>query len=212
MIPTFKDITTGTASYDLQSIKLIGAAGDGSSESIVVYDADALVTGEEYFYQTVDGYGAPKDGWYDDGDNEVTGVKLPLGTGLYMYLTDGSVEIQFAGEVTQSAIETEFENVGYNMIGNGTPVPIDLQDIKLVGAVGDGSSESIVVYDADALVTGEEYFYQTEDGYGAAVDGWYDPDDQLVSGYTLEPGQGVYVYITNEGVKFRLPSCMNTVE
>ena len=224
IIPTFKDVGAGTASYDLQNIKLVGGYGDGGTEMIYVYNENASLTGDVYCWGTVEDSAGDMDytvdGWYNGqyGTELVTDVTLPLGTGLYLCLSDISTgaKVQYSGEVYQDSLEQTLENAGYNMIGNSTPVAIDLQDIKLVGAYGDGGTEMIYVYNENASLTGDVYCWGTiEDSAGDmdyAVDGWYNGQYgfDLVEGVTLQPGQGLYLCLSDisAGAKLVLPNPM----
>ena len=223
IIPTFKDVGTGTATYNLQDIKLVGGYGDGGTDMIVVYDEFAALSGDQYYWGTVEDSAGDMDyavdGWYLNMYtwDLVENVKLPLGTGLYLNLSAGSAgaTVQYAGEVYQAQLEQQLE-AGYNMIGNSTPVPVDLQDIKLVGAYGDGGTDMIVVYDEFAALTGDQYYWGTvEDSAGDMdyeVDGWYLNmyTWDFVEGVTLQPGQGLYLCLSagSAGAKFILPNPM----
>lgn len=204
IIPTFQDVGAGTATYDLQNIKLVDAAGD-MTEYIVGYDDAACLSGDTYYWLTEDGYGMP-DGWYDDSDNLIEGVTVPLGTGFYLNCPTDGVKVQYAGQVHSGALTTVLPQVGYNMIGNATPVTIDLQNIKLIDAAGD-MSEYIVGYDDAACLSGDTYYWLTDDGYGLP-DGWYDDSDNLIEGVILEPGQGLYLNCPTDGVSVQLPSAL----
>ena len=223
IIPTFKDVGTGTATYDLQNIKLVGGYGDGGTDKIYVYDEFASLTGDYYCWGTIEDSEGDMDytadGWYKGiyGDELIKDITLPLGTGLYLNLSAGSAgaTVQYAGEVYQAKVEQPLA-AGYNMIGNATPVPVDLQDIKLVGAYGDGGTDKIYVYDEFASLTGDYYCWGTiEDSEGDmdyTVDGWYFGiyGDELVEGVVLQPGQGLYLNISmgSTGAKLILPNPM----
>ena len=224
IIPTFKDVAAKTASYDLQNIKLIGGYGDGGSDGIYVYNEFAALTGDYYFWGTVEDSAGDKDyavdGWYNGqyGTELVENITLPLGTGLYLNLSAGSAgaTVQYSGEVYQEQLEQPLA-AGYNMIGNSTPVPVALQDIKLDGAYGDGGSDGIYVYNEFAALTGDYYFWGTvEDSAGDmdyAVDGWYNGQygTDLVEGIVLQPGQGLYLNLSagSVGAKLVLPNPMD---
>jgi hypothetical protein len=200
IIPTFVNVGGDVASYNLDDIKLVNAFGDGMSEMIVGYTADATLDGHTYFWQTMEGSGTP-EGWYNELGEKVTTMELPVGTGLYLNCYDTNVQVQYAGQVYKGSITNNVPSVGYSMIGNCTPVPITLQDIKLVDALGDGMSEMIVGYTADATLDGHTYFWQTMEGSGTP-EGWYDELGQFVEDYELAPGEGVYLNCYDTNVKF----------
>ena len=217
IIPTFVNVADKTAEYDIQQVKLINCAGDGS-EMIVGYDKDACLNDKYYFYYTEAGSSGEYtiEGWYDADDDSapVKNLTMPLGTGLYLACYDTGVAVQYSGEVPTFHQTNDLYCAGYNMIGNSTPVTIDLQDIKLVGCSGDGS-EMIVGYDKDACLSDKYYFYYTEAGSSGeyTIEGWYDADDDSapVKGFRLAPGEGVYLCCYDDTVKFTLPDPMTYV-
>ena len=201
-IPTFLDV--GTDYVDLQSIKLIGGVGD-MSESIVVYDEDAIYDNEAYFWVSAE-MGAPNgDGWYD-GNFNLVDKQYVIGTGLYLNCPTPGATLMFAGQVYAGKQVNELPFVGYNMIGNSTPVACNIQDIKLVDAMGD-MSESIVVYDKDAIFAGEAYFWISEAMGAPNGDGWYDGNFAPID-ITIQPGEGLYLNCPNAGVKWTLPAVL----
>ena len=216
IIPTFIDVGAETATYSLQNLKLVNAPGDGMTDSIIGYDSDACLTMEDYYWTTVEGdlFGVcQKDGWYNGmmGTELVENKALPLGTGLYLYLGTAGASVQYAGQVYGDAFTTPALSMGYTMVGNATPVTHDLQDIKLVDAPGDGMTDSIIGYDADACLTEEDYYWTTVEGdlFGnCQKDGWYIGmmGTEPVEGYTLQPGQGFYLYLGTEGAKVKFPA------
>ena len=202
VIPTFLDV--GASDVDLQNIVLKGAAGD-MSESIVVYDEDALLSGEQYYWVS-EAMGAPNgDGWYDV-NFALVDKQYTIGTGLYLNCATPGASLQFSGQVYSGTQTNNLPFVGYNMIGNSTPVPCNIQDIKLVDAVGD-MSESIVVYDKDALLSGEQYYWISSAMGAPNGDGWYDVNFSPVD-VTVEPGEGLYLSCPNAGVKWTLPAAL----
>ena len=207
IIPTFVAVgSSGQAQYNLNDIKLIGAAGDGMSEAIIGYTADATLDGNMYYWQTPAGSGT-EEGWYDLTGTKVTTINLPVGTGLYLNCYDTSVQPQYAGQVYQGVITNYVPSVGYSMIGNATPATITLQDIKLVDAAGDGMSEAIIGYTADATLDGHMYYWQTPAGSGSE-EGWYDETGAYVENYQLAPGQGVYLNCYDPNVKFTIKAVL----
>ena len=218
IIPTFVDVGADTATYDLQNLKLVNAPGDGMTDYIVGYDQDACLTMEDYYWTTVAGdfmQICQKDGWYNGmmGTELVESKTLSLGTGLYLYLGTAGASVQYAGQVFAEAFTTPALSAGYSMVGNATPVVQDLQNIKLVDAPGDGMTDYIVGYDANACLTEEDYYWTTVEGDFMQIcqkDGWYNGmmGTELVEDYTLQPGQGFYLYLGTEGAKVKFPACI----
>ena len=201
-IPTFLDV--GAESVNLQNIKLNGGVGD-MSESIVVYDKDAIFAGDQYYWVSAE-MGAPNgDGWYDV-NFALVDKQYVIGTGLYLNCATPGATLMFAGQVYAGKQVNELPFVGYNMIGNSTPVACNIQDIKLVDAMGD-MSESIVVYDKDAIFAGEQYYWITEAMGAPNGDGWYDVNFAPID-VTVQPGEGLYLNCPNAGVKWTLPAVL----
>ncbi len=214
--PTFVDVNSGEATWNLQDIKLVGAYGDGMTDSIIGYDSYACVTEDDYYWATVEGSifsPVMQDGWYKGalGTELVTDVTKPVGHGLYLNLGSEGATVQYAGKVYEDGYTSPALQTGYNMLGNATPVPLDLQQIKLVDAYGDGMTDSIIGYDSYACITEDDYYWATVEGSifsPVKQDGWYKGalGTELVTGVTLQPGQGFYFNIGTEGAKYQLPA------
>ena len=212
--PTFKDVTSNTATYDLQNIKLVGAdVGDGASDYIEVWDETGNMTDDAYFYVT-EAQGYDHDGWVTEmlGDEYAENVTLTLGQGFYLYVGSGAdVEVQYAGEVVKGNLTSEELPYGYNIVGNATPAPVNLQQIQLLGAdVGDGASDYIEVWDETGNMTDTAYFYVTE-AQGYDHDGWVTEmlGDEYVTGVIYTPGQAFFLYVgSGADVQVKLPAVL----
>jgi hypothetical protein len=95
IIPTFVDVGTGEATYDLNNIKIVGGDGSGMTEMIIGYDADACLSGVDYFWNSAADtiMGPAEDCWVTEmmGDTKAEGVKLQPGEGVYLMLgTEGA--------------------------------------------------------------------------------------------------------------------------
>lgn len=209
IVPTFVDVGSSTAKYNLQGIIPIGAAGDAVSDCLEIW-TDGFTDGSGYYWCTYEGGGCAEegqDGWYID-DMRVTDVDLPMGTGLYANFSSEDVTIQYAGQVYQGTVKTEPLN-GYSIVGNSTPVPVNLQQIIPLGAAGDGVSDCIEIWE-DGFTDGSGYYWCTYDGGGCAEegqDGWY-LDDERVTDVTIDPGKGFYMNLSSEDVVIQLPDPM----
>jgi hypothetical protein len=158
--------------------------------------------------------GPAEDCWVTEmmGDTKAENVKLPAGTGLYLSLGTAGATIQYAGQVSDSAIIVQNLVPGYNMIGNATPAIIDLNDIKIIDGYGDGTTEIIVGYDADACLSGVDYFWNTEADtiMGPAEDCWVTEmmGDTKAENVKLQPGEGIYLSLGTAGAKLSIPSAL----
>ena len=172
------------------------------SEAIWIYDKDAIFRGECYSW-IAEEMGAPDgDGWYDSEWAKVT-KSFPQGTGIYLNCPTEGAYLAYSGEVDSESQEHELALIGFNVIGNSSPVDIDLQDIKLIGAVGD-MSEAIWIYDKDAIFRGECYSWIVEEMGAPDGNGWYDSEWAKVI-KTVKAGEGLYLNCPTEGVKWTVP-------
>ena len=212
--PTFKDVTANTATYDLQNIKLVGAnVGDGASDYIEIWNENGAMTDTAYFYVT-EAQGYDHDGWVTEmmGDTYVDNVTLPLGQGFYLYVGSGNdVQVQYNGEVTKGNLTSPELPFGYNIVGNATPVTVDLQQIQLLGAnVGDGASDYIEVWNENGAMTDTAYFYVTS-AQGYDHNGWVTEmmGDTYATNVEYAPGQAFFLYVgSGDDVQVKLPAVL----
>ena len=172
---------------------------------IILYSESAGLTGVVYTWYLDSAVGSGVDGWFN-GDVYVEGESIPLGTGLYLNCPTANVGVQYAGQVYNGALTNDLPNIGYNMVGNCTPVDIDIQDLKLVGAGGDGN-EMIIGYSESAGLTGVVYTWYLDSAVGSGIDGWFN-GDIYVEDMPLAPGEGVYLNCPTANVKFVIPSAL----
>jgi hypothetical protein len=212
--PTFQDVGAGTATYNLQNLKLLGAdVGDGLSDYIEVWDDAGAMTDTAYYYVT-EAQGYDHDGWVTEmlGSTYVENVDLPLGSGFYLVINSGDdVQVQSAGQVYRGTLTTATLVGGYNTCGNSTPATINLQQIRLLGAdVGDGLSDYIEVWDDAGAMTDTAYYYVTEvQGYDH--DGWVTEmlGSTYAEGVTYTAGQGFFLVVNSgDDVQLQLPAVL----
>ena len=79
---------------------------------------------------------------------------------------------------------------------------ISLENLKVRDGVG-SQGEQIQVLGTDGRVTGEYYFWLTEDDIGA--EGWYDGDWAPIEGVTLKAGQA-HIFYADQGATLVTPS------
>ena len=216
IIPTFVDVGANEATYDLSNIKIVGGYGDGMTEIIIGYDDAACLSGVDYYWNSAADslVGLEEDCWVTDvmGDTKAENVKLPAGTGLYLSLGTAGATIQYAGQVSDSEIIVQNLVAGYNMVGNATPVEIDLNDIKIVGGYGDGMTEIIIGYDDAACLSGVDYYWNSavDSLVGLEEDCWVTDvmGDTKAENIKLQPGEGVYLNLGTAGAKLTIPSAL----
>lgn len=185
--PTFAKI--GGGKIDLQEVKLEGAVGD-QSEFISVLDANGLAIGTYYWIGEAFGM---EPAWYDDSWTPIADVSLEDGQGVFLYTPNAvTITIPFAGEVKMTAHEVALGQ-GYSIAGNASVVDLDLQALKLEGAVGD-QSEFISVLDENGLAIGTYYWIGEAFGMDPA---WYDDSWTPIADVTIKAGDAMMISSPN---------------
>ena len=216
IIPTFVDVGANEAVYDLNNIKIVDGYGDGMTEILIGYDDAACLSGIDYYWNSEADtiMGPAEDCWVTEmmGETKAENVTIPLGTGLYLSLGTDGAKVQYAGQVYGSAVTVQNLVAGYNMVGNSTPVEIDLNDLKIVDGYGDGMTEIIIGYDAAACLSGIDYYWNSEVDtiMGPAEDCWVTEmmGETKVEGVKLQPGEGIYLNLGTDGAKLTIPSAL----
>ena len=199
--PTFKNITS--ANYPIDNFTVQGAT-DGMT-TIQVLDADGQVDGMYYWYnEFVDGTTTYPAGWFDFSGATPADISLAPGEAVFFYTEEAGVTIQSAGEVPG---EITHGINGYVMIGNGSPVTIDIDSLTVSGAT-DGMT-TIQVLDADGQVDGMYYWYnEFVDGATTYPAGWFDFSGATPAGISLAPGEAVFFYSEESGVSATIPAAL----
>lgn len=199
--PTFKNVTT--EAYPIDNFTVQNAT-DGKT-TIQVLDTDGQVDGTYYWYnEFVDGATTYPAGWFDALGVEPAGVSLAPGEAVFFNTTESGVTIQSAGEVPGKITH---DVIGYMMLGNGSPVTIDIDDLTVSGAT-DGKT-TIQVFDSEGQVDGTYYWYnEFVDGATTYPAGWFDALGVEPAGIQLAPGEGVFFNTTETGVKVSVPSVL----
>lgn len=198
--PVFEAVS-GT--MNLQDLQLINAAGDGT-ENIVLIDNDGMTQGQ-YSWFSDEQTGEGKDGWFDMDAWAFYDVDIENGQGFYIYTKKMGVKIQSSGAVKLEPYSKTLK-MGYNIVGNCSPVAINIQDVKLVDAKGDGT-ESIISIDSEGMTQGQFSWFSDEQT-GEGKDGWFDMDAWDFYDFEIAAGEGLYVYAKKDGVKLTIPSAI----
>ncbi len=209
--------TDSTKKLDLQDIRLEGSSGDGT-DFIQVITPDAQL-GDKYYWMTTEGADwLDQDGWYGfDQETLLVGdrkVELTLGQGFYITVQKTGVKVITSGAVRLTSLGYPLNGNGqYTIVGNATPVDLDIQKLKLEGASGDGM-DFIQVITPDAKL-GDKYYWMTTKGADwLEQDGWYEFDQETFlcedneNAVTMKAGEGFYITVQNTGVKLMLPSAV----
>ena len=198
--PAFEGIS---ATYNLQEIVPSGdGLGGWGDVAVQVMNADGS-WGGFYQYWTEDNSGV-ETGWYDSEMNKAD-VTISPAIGVMVQIDSDDVQLTTAGTVSSSDIEVSLP-VGYTMLGNGTPVNVNVQDIVPFGdGLGGWGDVAIQFMNADGS-WGGFYQYWTEDNSGVE-DGWYDGSMNKATD-TLTPGLAVMLQCDSDDVKVTIPSAL----
>ena len=195
--PTFADV--GVDGVDLQNVKLVNATGS-EGEFIQTFTASGALN-PAYSYLTMDA-DSMDDGWYDGDWNLVEGETITAGKGFLFWNTSGTASLKFSGEVVKGTQALPV-SVGYSIMGNASPVAVDIQDMKLLNATG-SEGEFIQTFTASGALN-PAYSYLTMDADGMD-DGWYDGDWNMVE-ETVQPGAAFLMWNTKAAeLKLQLPA------
>ena len=145
-------------------------------------------------------------GWFDALGVTEADINLKPGEAVFYYAgTDTTV--QSAGEVATEVSLTA--NNGYTMVGNGTPVSINVSDISLSGASVADMAVTLQTMNAAGQWTAMYYWYNefTEGGVTYPA-GWFDALGVNEADVTLAPGESVFLYAPIDGVVVDIPSAL----
>ena len=187
-VPTFKALT---GNFKISDIKVSGALGAGN-DSVQKVNADGS-WGDMYYYLTMDGTGWLEDGWYKADQATPVDDDDFIGIGEALFVSAGSdMTFTYAGEVLSGKPVVNVAT-GYSMVGNPTPIQINVSDIKVSGALGAGN-DSVQKVNADGS-WGDMYYYLTMDGTGWLEDGWYKADQAtpVDDSDILTTGDGLFI-------------------
>ena len=155
---------------------------------------------EDYF-----GSLGAQPGWYDPLYNYVGKTNLLAGTAV-LITTDWDAEILVSGQVETDEIVVSYNEPGYYILGNCTPVPIALEKIRFTGL--EEWVDNITLLSPDGTYSEPLTWYE-EDYFGSlgAQAGWYDSLYNYV-GETkiLQPGEGVCLTTEASGISITFPA------
>ena len=151
-----------------------------------------------------------EDGWYKDmvGIEPVTEgeVVLANGQGFALHSDGEDIQLRVSGEVPAGDVGLTFV-AGDGMLGNATPVDVDLTDVTVTGGGGYGDVSAQAISAAGVWVG--EYYWLTLAGMGVD-DGWYKDmigieavvEDEVV----LAPGESLSLHSDSEDLTVTLPA------
>ena len=142
-------------------------------------------------------------GWFADADGTIpANIQLKPGQSVFFYTKAIGASAQSAGQIP--GVITLDLDTGYSMIGNGSPVPVAIDDILL---------ENVADCDANLQVVNPDGSWGTMcfwfNAWGDLPAGWFaDADGTIPAGITLQPGQSVFFYTKASGAKVSIPSAL----
>ena len=220
------DLREGFKAAGAQFVPVSGTEIDLTEITVTGYDKEAG-SEEEVFVQTLNKNGGREDLylWYDvtDGDDVYYGwlnfkteefitagqVKLNVGDGLWVNAPSSDYKLQSAGQV-MSASATVTLREGFKMVGNPTPVAVDLTDIFVTGYnPEDGTEEDVSVQTLNKNGGRDDLYlwYDVTDGDDVYY-GWLDfKTEEFVGEGEVEVGAGeaLWTYAPNTSFSLVLP-------
>ncbi|MBQ4440009.1 MAG: hypothetical protein II909_02570 [Kiritimatiellae bacterium] len=198
---TFKDV--GGDEYDIQDIKVLTTAGADYASNNKVKMQKLSVAGE---YLTLYNYRLSKGGWCQGSTYVGTAaVTFADGEGVALYNGDASeLKLQVSGAVNLTPVSTAIPTASYKIIGNPTPVSVDLQDV--IPYLGENICSANNKVKVQKIGTDGEYgtLYNWRQSKGGWCQGSTFVGENVV---TLAPGEGLAVYNgESEAVTLKFPS------
>ena len=197
--PMFEPIDAAEG-IDIQKIKL-GDGAESWADNIQILDEGGS-TIAIYTYATADESGLDADGWLNEDASALAEVTLEAGQSVIVETANDDVVITYSGQVATA--DTPVTSVaGFNFVGNVSPAPIDIQQIKL-GTTAESWADNIQILDEGGS-TVAIYTYATADESGLEADGWLNEDASALAVVEIEPGLGFILETSNDDVTITLP-------
>ena len=173
--------------------QLTGAPDEGYADRVWKYDTEV----DDYvFAWLVDGVGAPYDGkWWSSQSFEQSSMDLGPDCGFWIQSRNGTQEITFVGQVSDTSDRVISIVDGMQLFGNAYPDTVLLKDSELyedgaTGAPSELNADRVWWWDPDSSYY--DYAWLV-DSTGSPSDGlWWDSDPWGETSITLRPGQGYW--------------------
>ena len=196
----------GGGAIDLQSIKLdIDDSLASGGDNIQILD-DGGSTVATYYWMPAYAFGGTQSGWFDADVGDLADVTIANGLSVLVDSTD-DLTVTVSGEVSTN--DTEVDSVaGFNFVGNSTPVAINIQDIQidLDDSEATGGDNIQILDDGGATLA--TYYWMPAYAFGGTKSGWFDADVGDLADVDLDPGQGVLLDATADGITITVPSAI----
>ena len=201
---------TGTK-IDLTDITVTGYnKEDGTEEEVSVQtlNKNGDMVDKYYWYDITDGDDVYY-GWLDlaSGDFIEPGeVLFDVGDGLWVDAPSSDFKLQSAGQVMTAAATVTLRE-GFKMVGNPTPVAVDLTDITVTGYnEEDGTEEEVSVQtlNKNGDMVDKYYWYDVTDGDDVYY-GWLDlASGDFIEAGDVEIGAGEALWVDAPSTDFKL--------
>ena len=211
LTPTFKDVG-GAATIDLTDIQVVkpGESSFTSKKKVQVQKMDLTTGALTAVYQ----YTTAGNKWTSQaGDVAVGDVTFAAGEAMCVKNTDSAgtaLALQFSGEVELNPVSLDVAPNNYTLVGNFTPVAVDLTAIVPKGAGGSdlGTSKKKVQIQKMDPVTGAlgtVYQYTTSGNKWTSQSG-----DVVANEVVFAPGDSMCVKNTDsKSISLQFPSPIN---
>ena len=191
--PTFLSINnSGTSIQDIR-ISVPEDVITGSDELQILDEGGATL--ETFVWYPASWSGLDKDGWLN-GEGALSDATVEAGKSVLINVQQDDTPITVSGEVKFE--QSEINGVtGFNFVGNNTPVPLSVQDIKITVSedVITGSDELQILDAGGATVN--TYVWYPAAWSGLEKDGWLAEDGSLLD-MELAPGMGVLLNLQQD--------------
>ena len=203
-------------SIDLANLTVVGYEEEQGGDIYVqrVDGKGKMIAGSKYFW-----YDLPDDGlygWYDGSDEPLeTGVQVvKVGEGWWVKGTAATEGIQSSGQVANAPVQVNLMN-GNKFIVNPTPVAVNFNDdddngkFIAVGGYTEEQGGDIYAQQVDGkgkMIAGTKFFWYDlpDDG----LYGWYDGNDDPITGVALPAGGALWVKGTSTDEYMSFPSAL----
>ena len=204
---TFQNVTNSV--YDIQDIKVLTSDGAAYTVNNKVKMQKVSTAGE---YLTAYNYRLSKGGWCQAATYVGEGVvTFADGEGVALYNGEAtSVLLQVSGAVNLTPVSTAIPATSYKIIGNPTPVTVDIQDV--IPYLGEEICSANNRVKVQKVGTNGEY--GTAYNWRQSKGGWCQSATFIGrDAVTLAPGEGLAVYNGEAGaVTLKFPNPIPAAE
>ena len=211
--PTFINVLSGIPQISLDKV---GGSLEPGVDSLFFMYPDGSLSKAITWYDYDPSWKTDIEGWYlpinpDLWDYEYVGsTNLPAGTAFLVY-TYGNSDIITFGEVDQTPTFVEFKNNrAYQLIGNSSPVEIELQNLIFTGL--EPGVDSVFIKYSDGSLSKAFTWYDYDPSWKTDIEGWYlaiNPDlwdYEYVGNTKIQPGEGLVLFTLQKDVTVTIPA------